>query len=488
MNFEPTRFYRDNLLCLFNTSSNILFHNLIDNASISYEQARSVIHKFSQKLSEYGIQEGDRVAVVMNNSPELFMIYLTCLLKRIVVCPVNPDYSVEDIRFCLSLCKAKIVIGNRKLHDLDIPIAEEEIFKIDVPNLENNCEKLTRSAYQADDIFTITFTSGSTGNPKGIAHKSEVFFANAHAFNNQTGLGQEQCMYHVMPMFYMAGILNTIICPLEAGGKVVIDKSFGALSPFTFWKNFIESGCTCVWLSPTMIKSIIKLDRDLESSTLIQQNPERFRIFSGTAPLTIQTKNKFFEKYNFPLQQSYGLSETLIVSVKEKTEPPFNGSVGKLVGSTKVNFLEDSEIVLVTDYLMAGYIDKPGSIKMESGHQFFTGDLGKVDKGELYITGRKKELIIKGGENINPLQIENVILRHNSVKIVAVIGFEDEFYGEEIAAFIQSYGTDFEEIEKEIRNICIHELKPSFIPKVIKFVDEMPLTPTGKVQKRKLSL
>lgn len=481
-----TKFYRQRLVHQINTSQSTLLLDLNSKKFITYRGSIRIVDYYWNTFLSYGVKEKDRVALVMNNSAELFMIYLTCLLKRIVVCPINPDYKRQDIQFCLDLCKPKIVIGKEStLTNLEFPVHDESNFDLNRVDQHASISFLQHADYRVDDIFSITFTSGSTGKPKGIAHKAETMLDNAEVFNTTTGLGKDQCMIHVMPMFYMAGLLNTIISPVLAGGKVVIDKVFGALSAFSFWNNFFQHQCNTAWLSPTMIQAILRLDRDPEITKPLKENPEKYAIFSGTAPLTNQTEKEFYQTYNLPLQQSYGLSETLIVSVKEKTDFRLNGSVGAVLNGSKLVITDDDEIIIDTKFIMAGYVDEQGNFKRDS-EPFITGDLGKVENGELFITGRKKELIIKGGENINPKVIENVLLTLESVKMAAVVGVEDKFYGENIEAYVLPHRTNFDQIKKEINEVCKKNLKASFIPSTIHFVEKMPLTPTGKIKKKDL--
>lgn len=480
--------FRKKILNYFNENSSLLLKDLKTGTTLSYKEAFPEIKYISSVLHQYGIKKGDRVAVLLDNSMHFLLLYLTCLLQRIVICPINPKYNREDIDYCFQLSGAKKIITNKSVDGMNSPVIRLDTFLSDRSGIDPSDDIVIGGGYEEDDLFSITFTSGTTGKPKAIGHKAEVHLANANAFNQQVENDENQCMLHVMPMFYMAGILNTILCPLEAGGSIVVDSSFGPLSPVTFWKNFIENGCTTTWLSPTMIQSILKLDRNKELLPKIRNRAEQLKIFSGTAPLSSTSKKEFYDKYTVTVYQSYGLSETLLVSVKEINKKDFNNSAGTVLEGIGITFDNDGEILLDTNYMMAGYLNPDGQFENQHPHIFKTGDLGTMRDGELYITGRKKELIIKGGENINPKDIETVILTLDFIEDAAVVGYEDEFYGEDIAVFIVTKNRDEKEVCNAIRTICREQLMASHIPSKIIFIKEMPVTPTGKVQKKKLSV
>jgi long-chain acyl-CoA synthetase len=479
--------FRKKILSHFSESSSLFIKDLKTGTTLSYRETLSEIKKYSSVLNKNEIGRGDRVAVLLDNSMYFLLLYITCLLKRVIVCPINPKYRKEDIDYCVNLSGAKKIITNQHVEEFEIPVINLDEFSTPITEFDQSGDLTMQGDYHEDDLFSITFTSGTTGKPKAIGHKAEVHLANANAFNKEVGNDETQRMFHVMPMFYMAGILNTILCPLEAGGSIVLDSSFGPLSPMSFWKNFIDNECTTTWLSPTMIQSVLKLDRNEKLLPEIRQRADQLKIFSGTAPLSTTSKKEFYNKYNVILYQSYGLSETLLVSVKEIHKKDFNNSVGRVLEGIDITFDSDGEILLDTNYMMAGYLNQNGQFENEHPRVFRTGDLGKMADGELYITGRKKELIIKGGENINPKDIEAVILKLEFIENVAVVGYEDEFYGEDVAAFVVTDHSE-EEVRHEIRTICKKYLLASHTPSKIIFVKEMPLTPTGKIQKKKLSV
>ena len=171
----------------------------------------------------------------------------------------------------------------------------------------------------------------------------------------------------------------------------------------------------------------------------------------------------------------------MFVSAKDKNNNTYNKSVGKLIDGVEVNILDSGELEFVTDYPMIGYLNEDGSTYGIEGNKFSSGDIGEIKEGELFITGRVKDLIIKGGINISPRQIEEKLEKAEGVKQVAIVGFEDEFYGENIACFASG-----DISEESLKNYCNDNLEENKIPAKYIIMDELPIGPTGKVQKNKL--
>lgn len=476
---------RDNIAELLQSSEHLLFEEPATGRKLTYKEAGYIMAGLSDQLAEEGIGTGSRMGVVMENSASFLLTYLTCLMNRITVCPINGNYSDKNITDFLKLSSADALFSSKK------EITVEGFKTLNAEEMMNRVKEkpFRKPEYQPDDLFSITFTSGSTGRPKAIVHKSETHLENADAFNKMTDNDSPgQKMLHVMPMYYMAGLLNTILAPLVAGGTIVIDRSFGPLTPVTFWQSFLKFECNTCWLSPTMAHTIVTLDRDSAIHERVRERAKSLKIFSGTAPLQPETKAAFFEKYNIALLQSYGLSETLIVSVYQDDDVK-SSSVGRVIDGTIIHIQDDDEILIESDYTMDSIIYPGGEREKTIDGFHYTGDLGKISDGQLFITGRKKEIIIKGGENLYPAEIENVLLQHKDVAQAAVAGYQDPFYGENVAAFVTFTNGILhteEEKRKELYLFCKGRLKPALVPEKIIFLDQLPVTPTGKIRKKVL--
>ena len=221
-------------------------------------------------------------------------------------------------------------------------------------------------------ISVTTKTSGSTGIPKSITHCAEDLKENAETFIDFVGLGPETRMLHVMKINHMAGQLNTILCPLLAGGAVIIGDEFSPTTALTFWRTVIDNHVNSFWLAPGMARAIFELDRSFESVDYAKA--EMKFCFVGTAALDGDLYEAWQGKYGVPLLQSYGMSEIMLASTNTPQDNRQN-SVGKLLPGVMATINDDSELIVTTPFVK----------------HFHTGDRAWMDEfGHLYIGGRVK--------------------------------------------------------------------------------------------------
>ncbi len=346
------------------------------------------------------------------------------------------------------------------------------------------------------DLLSINFTSGTTGQPKGVAHSAQNLFNNATEFNKKHSFSNDTRMYHVFTMAYMAGFLNTLISPFMCGGSVVISHAFGASTALRFWEAPIKYEVNTLWLVPTILKTLLLLDRNPDSANFCRDNISN--VCCGTAPLSIKLKQDFEQKYGVDVHESYGLSELLYVTTNNSNFPFIEGSVGEVLENVEVYAFDDSgkklppgdegELFVYQPDRMNGYLDfKTQLPDPETSPEWFpTGDIGYISsEGHLFITDRKKDLIVRGGFNISPRSVEKVLDKYEGVSQSAVVGISDEYFGETItAALIMENGGDLN--EKELKKYCHENLSDNAIPTKFYTFDKFPLGSTGKVLKTEL--
>jgi len=307
-------------------------------------------------------------------------------------------------------------------------------------------------------------TSGTTGKPKKIVHSFPHMVENAKAFNKLVNMRSDVVMYHCMPRDHMAGFLNTILCPTLAGGKVVFGPVFSPTSALSFWEQPVLSKCNMMWITPTMASGLIRLVRDKD---VAKRNAGGFdQIFCGTAPLSQKLRYSWMDAFGIPLQGSYGTSEHMLISSQTKADA-WNGdmSYGGIVDGITLAFGEEDEILVSKD----------------NGREYsVTGDTGRLVGGNLHVTGRLKDIIIKGGENVSPGLIEDTIREIPGIVDAAAVGKPHEFWGETVTVFIEGSLSD------DILSRCRKALPISHCPDEIIVVDELPRTATGKVRKEVL--
>ncbi|MBB1485633.1 class I adenylate-forming enzyme family protein [Oceanospirillum sediminis] len=422
---------------------------------VSYRELFVRCQKKGGDLKSLGAEKGSIVSVEISNSIEFVVYYITCAIFDYCIVPINDLLSDDEKKYIIDDCNPAFIVKQGEIS------VNDATRKVD------------------SDIYLICYTSGTTGSPKGVCHSLEALVANVRSFNSLAGINSNTIMYHVLPMGYMAGFLNTILSPLCAHGKVVIGEQFSARSIINFWPVALENKCNTIWLTPTILSYLTKITR---SESIISKVRDSFSLLLiGTAPLLAPVRDAFEKKFNLKCTESYGMTEVLLVSANILHA---DSSVGQLIDLAEIEN-ESGELKIRTPNLFLGYYHQGKmSEAVAKGEYFCTGDLFSCDdKGNLYIEGRKKDLIIKGGKNISAKYIEEVLVSHEEIIDAAVIGIPHSFWGEEIVAVIVSEGSL---TEKAVFNYCSLFLSRDLLPSQVVFVKDFPRSSTGKINKSML--
>lgn len=422
-----------------------------ENEKITYGELKRKVTVCCSFLEEHNLAQGSRLCLEVNDPVQYFVLLLACFVKRVVVCPLSTTYSDEYIQTILDIFKPNAVLKD----DCQILHMEQDLSKVPP---------------EFSSMALVTFTSGTTGTPKGVCHSLDSLLKCSEAFNKHNSLDSETRMMHVMPRFYMAGILNTFLSPLLAGGTVVISAPFSAQNAPVLFKKYFSSKANAIWLSPSMLLLSAKMAKDPESIAWVSET--KSKIFVGTAPLPAKSKDFFQKKFLCEVLESYGTSELLFISCVKAGTADVEG-VGQMLEGVELSFEEDDEILIDSPWSMIGYLNATGSGKN-------TGDLGKLDNGCLIITGRKKDLIIKGGQNISPRYIEEAALASCGIEEAAVIGESHPFWGEVPILYVV---TNNSYVEQEFREFLSSKLSREQYPEKICLIDSFPKTVTGKIVK-----
>ena len=442
---------------------------------ISYKQLGRKIAGVLKYFQSSGVGQGDRILVNLPNGLDFLLCYMASIWGGYVVVPVNQSLPQEDKDYIMSVSRPVLVVDSAL-----------EYTEADLPK-----------AKVSSGVFMISFTSGTTSKPKSVGHTLDNMVANVVAFNNLTGIGNNTVMLHVLPMGYMAGFLNTILSPFVAGGTVVIAPQFSALSALNFWEPAIANNCNAVWLTPTMCSFLERMLRDESVAEWTAENMKL--VFVGTAPLPYPVRNSFERKFGVACLESYGMTEILLTSVNIPGKIAEKGSAGVALAGVEFNILDENggkvaagqegNLYIKTDYMLAGTLADNGEIIEEkSSGDLATGDCAKLDsKGNLYITGRAKDLIIHGGTNISAKSIEDVLIEHENISEVAVVGRKHDFWGEEVVACIVFSNKNTGGVsEHELQRFCSERLNPDSVPTAYCFFDSLPKSSIGKVMKNAL--
>ncbi len=465
--------------------------------TFTYEEILENIRKAASFLKKLGVKFQDRVAIQLPKSMEFIYFHFANLWIGAITLPLNPAYSEQETEYFLSDSQSllfittsenakrlKNVIEKLKIKTFLIDKEMDVVFK------ETPIEPAFNT--QPDDVAIIAYTSGTTGRSKGamITHKNLI--TNMEALRKLWRMSDKDKLLHVLPIFHVHGLVVALQGGLNAQMDIVMHEKF---DPFRTWKTIEEEKITLFMAVPTIYMRLIdayeRLDRKPDISSM--------RLFiSGSAPLTKTLFEKFEKITGHRILERYGMSEAGMITSnpydKEKRVPlsvgyPLEGCELKIVKEGKIaKPFEVGEVYIKGTNVFKGYWQMPDKTKesFEDGW-FKTGDMGYLDEtGRLFLVGRSKELIITGGLNVYPKEVENVLDAHPAVKESAVFGVKDEEYGERVEAAVvlkenaNNKGNELIEFTKQ-------HLAHYKCPKKIHIVEELPKNAMGKVQKHILS-
>ena len=484
----------------------------ITGREITYGEFHQQACAVAAELRRRGVRKGDRIAVMVPNCCELAALYFACIYLGAVIVPVNPALSKSDVQFILTSCKPALIVAGTTCADsikglhanvVRLVTAQEAIKDSNVPDqiriddLENATDFVPLETANGEDLVVIVYTSGTSAKPKGLAHKLGRMFRNGAAFASAEGINQDSRFYLTLSMAYMGGVYNLLLLPFLCGASVVVDHVFDARSSLNFWDKAKNSKVNTLWLAPTVLSILLRMDRGRTGEEFCRNSVRH--AFVGFAPLPLKVKDEFETRYGVRLIENYGLSETLFVTARSRGSLGGHGYVGEVLPGVRLRVVNDDEepvapgvdgeVQILTPDLMTGYLDANGVVlEVDAAAWFATGDVGHLDdQSSLFITGRKKDLIIRGGVNISPAAIEEVLMHLDGIADVAVVSIPHELYGEDIVAVLKlEAGVELESILDSVvahakRTLAQYQQPARYIA-----IDELPRTANGKVQKSRV--
>jgi long-chain acyl-CoA synthetase len=472
-----------------------------DGRSYTYALFDAAVNRAARMLAARGIKKGDAVSLLMPNSVEYIIAYFACFKLGALACPVNSLLKPEEITYVIANSEARALLINSEflsrveairdgLPDLQHVIVFDDEAQMSAEFIEG---ELPDIQIGKDDEAIIIYTSGTTGKPKGCLLTHGNIIANAQQITHWLKFTGRDCLLTVMPLFHMNAVSVTTMTPLYAGASTVISPKFSASR---FWQIVSDYKVTSFGSVATMLSMLLSTYPDGVPAGL-ETDQLRFAM-CGSAPVPAEIMRKFEETFNCLVIEGYGLSESTCRSTfnppDERRRP---GSCGMAIGNEmKVVDEEDrevalgelGEIVLRGENILKGYYkNTEATARAFRSGWFHTGDIGYKDAdGFFYIVDRKSDMIIRGGENIYPREIDEVLYKHMAVAAAATIGVPDPLYGEEVAAFIV-LKEGAKATEEEIIAFCRARLADYKCPKSVRFVADIPKGPTGKLLKRELA-
>ncbi len=468
---------------------------------ISYRTLNERANRVANGLRALGVGKGDVVSVYLPNCPEFLYTWFGIVKLGAVFGPVNSMFKGEEVRHVLSDSGAVAAVTSQALLDTITAAREECPALREVICLEGQAPgamafeelmerppELEPVALARDDLTAIVYTSGTTGRPKGamLSHFNYVWDTMAAVDVIPIQPGQDR-LGLILPLFHVNAQV-TSLSQLYVGGAVAMWERF---SPSDFWETVQHYRPTTFSAVPTMLSILLAVPRPegLDAGSL------RY-VICGAAPLPLDVFQRFEEAFDLRIMEGYGLTEATCVS---SLNPYWGirkvGSIGLPLRGQPMKIVDDNmndlppgefgEIVVKGPNAMMGYYNNPEATAETIVNGWVrTGDVGYVDDdGYFFIVDRKKEMIIRGGENVYPREVEEVLFAHPKVAEAAVIGRPDPIWGEEVVAVIVLQPGQTLTPE-EVQEYCKERMASYKVPRQVEFREDLPKTVTGKVVKK----
>ena len=447
----------------------------------TYRDLEAMSGRMAHALRRLGISPGDRVAVQAQKSAELLALHVACARVGAVYLPLNPAYTGSEVAGLLDDAEPSLVIRDDAREDAVIsgrwPVASLRTIGTAIPGEDEPFEDVTRSL---DDPAAILYTSGTTGRPKGavLSHGNLVF--SAETLIRAWGFTKDDVLLHMLPLFHTHGLFVAAHCVIASGSSMVLIDAF---DPAAVIAALPES--TVVMGVPThYVRLLAEPAFDSEATRGV-------RLFtSGSAPMLVATHGEFQARTGQVILERYGMTETCMLTSNPLDGPRRPGTVGLPLPGVEVRLSagDPGGIEVRGPNVLAGYWRRPElrSTEFTDDGWFITGDLGHIDPdGYLEIVGRSKDLIISGGLNVIPKEVEEVLDSLDGVLESAVVGRPDADFGEVVVAVV--VGEPGVTVDPEVLRLKARERLAGFkVPKQVLVVDELPRNALGKVEKARI--
>ncbi|URT72141.1 fatty acid--CoA ligase family protein [Cytobacillus firmus] len=485
--------------------------------SSTYAELDGAVTKFADGLSKLGVKKGDHIALLLGNSPHFVIGLHGALRLGATVIPINPIYTPDEIGYIVNNGDVKAVVTL----DLLVPLIEkmhqalpkvENYIICDTPQGQASEQDLSAlSAFskmksftqlialgdigfkgpelEEDDTAVILYTSGTTGKPKGAMLTHKNLYSNAKDVSDYLHMNENDRVITTLPMFHVFCLTVALNAPLMNGATILIDPKFSPKEIFRLAKKYEPTVFAGV---PTMYNFLLQYEdgnlEDLKSLRLC---------ISGGAAMPVALLHGFEKKFNVIVSEGYGLSEASPVTCFNPLDKPRKaGSIGQSIMNVEnkvVNELgeevsvgEVGELTVRGPNVMKGYYKLPEETAATIRDGWLhTGDLAKRDEeGYFYIVDRKKDLILVGGYNVYPREVEEVLYNHREVVEAAVLGVPDPNLGEAVKCYVVTNNPQL--TEELLLAYCAEHLARYKVPSSIEFLEELPKNTTGKILRRAL--
>jgi acyl-CoA synthetase (AMP-forming)/AMP-acid ligase II len=484
---------------------------VFENRRINYGELNQSVNRLANSLLQMGLQKGDRVAVLLHNSPEFFEVYFACAKSGAIFVPINNLFRKKELLQVFQYIEPRFLIYDgefNKIVQAILPELKFLQFPIVLRGQSSGCKNYAKLIDEAagreptvviadDDIANIFLTSGTTGRPKGAmrTHRHDVINMMSSAL--ELGIKRDDRALLLFP-FYHVTFADNLRHILMA--NTIVIRTEGRFDPQEVLEILSKERITTCQFVPTMINAM------LQTKNLEKYDLSRLRlIIYAASPMPVELLKKAMNTFTCQFVQMYGQTETGPCTTALKSEDHMLegskaqmarlASAGRAVFNYEIRIIdkmgndvatgEVGEIIVRSEAMTVGYWNLPEkTARTIKEGWLYTGDFGRFDEeGYVFIVDRKDDMIISGGKNIYPREIEEVIYTHEAVLEAAVIGVPDDYWGESVKAFIV-LKEGMRATEDEIVDLCKKTIASYKKPRSVAFVQQLPKSPTGKILKR----
>ncbi|RMJ04417.1 Short-chain-fatty-acid--CoA ligase [Marinobacter litoralis] len=485
--------------------------------TLTYRQLNDTVTRMAAGLAALGIQKGDVVACQLPNWWQTTALHLACMRIGAILNPLMPIFRERELRFMLNHGEAKLLVIPKVFRNFDYEAMvegllaelpkletllviggegersfEQRLLATDWENQQDTDALFAAAKPGADDVIQILYTSGTTGEPKGVMHTSNTLFSNVRPYADRLHLSSDDSILMASPVAHQTGFLYGIMMPVYLGTTAILQDIWDA----DFVCKVIATEKPAFTMASTpfladLVKTAPKHEGELDS----------LRIFvSAGAPIPSAIVEQASKTLKAKIVSAWGMTENGAVTMTRPEDPAERASQsdGVALPFTEVKVTdfkgnpvaagEEGNLMMRGASLFVGYLKRPELYGVDEDGWFSTGDLARMDEqGYIRITGRTKDVVIRGGENIPVVEVENLLYKFPGIADVALVGCPDDRLGERVCAYVtlEEHRTDLS--LDDVKNYLMEQkLSKSYLPEYLQVIEAMPRTASGKIQKFKL--
>lgn len=480
-----------------------------DSVRLSYRELDGRVDRIARALLAMGVKRSDVVSFQIPNSWQFIALALACARIGAVANPVMPIFRQHELNFMLNFGESKVFVVQKNYRGFDyeemargmlsdlphllqlVVVDGEGDDSFDRALLRDDTPPLTEPGIGPDDVLLLMYTSGTTGEPKGVMHTSNTLFSNMHAYMKAMELSADEIILGASPMAHLTGYGYLAMLPLILNSTTVL---LDIWEPKRALEIAAKEGVTFSMASATFIADMCNA---VESG--VQPAPKFNKFSCAGAPIPPVVIERAYKLLGMRVCSAWGMTENGAITITEPARALEKSGVsdGRAVPGIEVKVVDENRNPLPTGVigdlfvrgasLFAGYLKRPQLNNTDENGWFDTGDRAFIDnEGYIRIAGRTKDLVIRGGENIPVVEIENLLYKHPSIATAAVVGYPDNRLGERVCAFVtlrQGKSFSFEDM---VAYFDQNQMTKQYYPERLEILPALPATPSGKIQKFKL--